>query len=84
MTSLDHHRSEIVLLRSSVRKIQNGIVKLGDYHFRFSLAELFHDCTNPLGSKLFSSGVLPFKKAIRNQEHAVAGFQAEFFRYRLP
>ena len=83
-TSLDHHRSKIVLLRSSLREIQHGIVKLGDNHFRFALAELFYDCTNPLGSKLFSSAILPFKKAIRNQEHAIAGFHADLFRYRFP
>ena len=43
-----------------------------------------HGCREPLGSELFSSAVLPFKKTIGNEEHDITGFQDEFDRYRVP
>src|SRR5690349_12054841 len=82
--ALDKDCGEIVFLLSSLGEIQNCVVKLGDDHLVFAVAELSYSCGEPFVSEIFSRAVLPFKKAIGDEKHDVTGLHAELDRHRVP
>src|SRR4029077_12588252 len=75
--ALDQDCGEIVLLPSSLGKLQHCVVKLSNDHLRFAIAELPYYCGEPFGAELFPRAVLRFKKAVGDQEHDVIRLQLE-------